>query len=357
MITYVNTVLVGKGKGLYTGNFETLAQVEDIPSEHINKFIVYDLTNDKIMGGAKDENDKPVARVRIGLITGKNVTVRKNEDGIVTTEFTPIIKWSNDIQKDNIKSITKTVYTEGIESDEEVEIDFSGMENVDFFGEGGKRIVVRLTFKDLPTRYRKWTESYEYVTKKGDDAEKIAAGIASKISSDYKRARVYAKVEAGENVDGKKTKVILKAMKYNDDDMVESISWANNVRFNVNMYFTDPQAPGFASKNKYTVVGATIKKTPGKWYTASAKLVRDREAQARGYMGILNQGECTFPVIRPDLNVDLNAKYDSYILEFENMYRAADDIFRKTKQTVEIYGINGSGDITGVEGCLTEFLA
>lgn len=349
MITYVNTVLVGKGKGLYTGDFETLAQVKDTPSEHANKFIVYDLTNDKIMGGAERENDKPVTRIRIGLITGKNVTVRKNNNGIVTTEFTPIIKWSNDIQKDNIKSVTKTVYSEDKESDEKVVIDFSGMENADFFAEGGKRIVVRLTFKDLPTRYRKWTESYEYVTKKGDDATKIAAGIASKISSDYKRARVYAKSNGAT--------VTLEAMKYNDDDMVESISWANNVRFNVNMYFTDPQAPGFASKNKYTVVGATITKTPGKWYTASAKLVRDREAQARGYMGILNQGECTFPVIRPDLNVDLNAKYDSYILEFENMYRAADDIFRKTKQTVEIYGINGSGDITGVEGQLNKFLA
>lgn len=351
MITYVNTVLVGKGQGLYTGNFEALAQIEDIPSEHVNKFIVYDLTNNKIMGSAdaESENNKPIVKVRIGLITGKNVTVRKNEDGIVVTGFTPIIKWSNDIQKDNVKSVTKTVYSEDKESDEKVVIDFSGIENVDFFAEGGKRIVVRLTFKDLPTRYRKWTESYEYVTKKGDDAQKIAAGIASKISSDYKRARIYAKVEGAV--------VTLKAMKYNDDDMVESISWANNVRFNVNMYFTDPQAPGFASKNKYTVVGATIKKTPGKWYTASAKLVRDREAQARGYMGILNQGECTFPVIRPDLNVDLNAKYDSYILEFENMYRAADDIFRKTKQTVEIYGINGSGDITGVEGQLNKFLA
>lgn len=351
MITYVNTVLVGKGQGLYTGNFEALAQIEDIPSEHVNKFIVYDLTNNKIMGSAdaESENNKPIAKVRIGLITGKNVTVRKNEDGVVVTGFTPIIKWSNDIQKDNVKSVTKTVYSEDKESDEKVVIDFSGMENVDFFAEGGKRIVVRLTFKDFPTRYRKWTESYEYVTKRGDNTQKIAAGIASKINSDYKRARVYAKVEGAV--------VTLKAMKYNDDDMVESISWANNVRFNVNMYFTDPQASGFASKNKYTIVGATIKKTPGKWYTASAKLVRDREAQARGYMGILNQGECTFPVIRPDLNVDLNAKYDSYILEFENMYRAADDIFRKTKQTVEIYGINGSGDITGVEGQLNKFLA
>lgn len=351
MITYVNTVLVGKGKGLYTGDFETLAQVKDTPSEHANKFIVYDLTNDKIMGNTdvESENDEPVTKVRIGLITGKNVTVRKNNDGIVTTEFTPIIKWSNDIQKDNIKSVTKTVYSEDKESDEKVVIDFSGIDNIDFFAEGGKRIVVRLTFKDLPTRYRKWTESYEYVTKKGDDATKIAAGIASKISSDYKRARVYAKSNGAT--------VTLEAMKYNDDDMVESISWTNNVRFNVNMYFTDPQAPGFASKNKYTVVGATITKTPGKWYTASAKLVRDREAQARGYMGILNQGECTFPVIRPDLNVDLNAKYDSYILEFENMYRAADDIFRKTKQTVEIYGINGSVDIAGVEDQLNKFLA
>lgn len=37
---------------------------------------------------------------------------------------------------------------------------------------------------------------------------------------------------------------------------------------------------------------------------------------------------------------NIDYKYNGITLEFENMYRAADDIFRKTKQTVEIYASN-----------------
>jgi hypothetical protein len=58
-----------------------------------------------------------------------------------------------------------------------------------------------------------------------------------------------------------------------------------------------------------------------------------------GYLGILNRGEGTWPIIKPAMETDLDAKYDAITLEFENMYRAADDIQRKTKQTLEIYGI------------------
>ena len=79
-------------------------------------------------------------------------------------------------------------------------------------------------------------------------------------------------------------------------------------------------------------------------YTASAKLVRDREAQAMGYEGILNRGEGTDPIIKPAMQTNLSKHYDAVTLEFENMYRAADDIFRKTKQTVEIYEENGHSE-------------
>ena len=56
-----------------------------------------------------------------------------------------------------------------------------------------------------------------------------------------------------------------------------------------------------------------------------------------GYDGILNRGEGTWPIIKPQMNTSLSNTYDCVTLEFENMYRTADDLFRKTKQTVEIY--------------------
>jgi hypothetical protein len=42
------------------------------------------------------------------------------------------------------------------------------------------------------------------------------------------------------------------------------------------------------------------------------------------------------------METSLSGTYDALILEHENMYRAADDIQRKTKQVLEVYGENVS---------------
>lgn len=47
-------------------------------------------------------------------------------------------------------------------------------------------------------------------------------------------------------------------------------------RFDANMYWMNPAAPGWASNNKYDL-GASFSKKEGTTYPASAKLVRDRE--------------------------------------------------------------------------------
>ena len=140
------------------------------------------------------------------------------------------------------------------------------------------------------------------------------------------------------------------ALPYDDDNAVETLNWAEKVRFNANIYFTDPAADGWESLNKHFPAGVTITKTPGYRYAADAKLVRDRESQALGYEGILNRGNGTWPIIKPALETDLDAEYNAITLEFENMYRAADDIFRKTKQCVEIYM---TADTTTLAGKLT----
>ena len=183
----------------------------------------------------------------------------------------------------------------------------------------------------MPHRFRKWTESYEYITKDGDTAATIATGIANMINKEWKRARVQASAASGV--------LTIVALPYDDDDAVDTLNVANKVRFNVNLYWTDPQADGWESKNKHFPAGVTIAKTPGEQYAASAKLVRDREAWAMGYQGILNRGEGTWPIIKPDMEVQLDKHYNALTLEFENMYRAADDIQRKTKQVLEVYAV------------------
>lgn len=309
MITYVNTVLVSNSSSA------TLAVSPDSITK--GQFIVYDVDNNVYTLSAS------TTRFKIGVGTGKT---SKDHNGVSHN----VIKWSNIINASDVKSLATLAYS-GDDTEDTVVIDFSGINSaiINKFAQGGKRVITRLTFKDLPNRYRKWTESYEYVTKIGDDAAKIAKGIADLINKQWKRARVTASANAGV--------LTLVAMPYDDDDAVDTLNWAEKVRFNANIYWTDPAAEGWESLNKHFPTGVTVTKTPGFRYAANAKLVRDREAQAMGYEGILNRGEGTWPIVKPAMETQLDAHYNAITLEFENMYRAADDIFRKTKQTVEIY--------------------
>lgn len=323
MITYVNTVLVGTGVNAFVSAAPVKATAINTPSADAGKYVIMNLDQDAANPYAIDANTQ---KIKVGIVTNKN-TMSVGKDG--NPVYYPIVKWSNIIKKDDIKSFHESTYFDS--SEDTVKIDLSGTDAALLaeFAKGGKRIVVRLTFKDLPTRYRKWTESYEYVTKIGDDATAIAKAIVKQINIQYKRARVSASADAGV--------ITLVALPYTDDDKVDTINWANRVRFSANIYWTDPTAPAFASKNKYVIQGAIISKVPGKWCQTDAKLVRDRESQAMGYEGILNRGNGTWPIIKPDMVTDLSKHYDGLTLEFENKYYTADDLVRKTKQTLEIY--------------------
>lgn len=321
MITYVNTVFVGNGKDAVL-TAEPTKLTSNVPSAQAGSYIMMDVDNGSYSVSADTK------RFKIGYVTKKNVVTIDPATKVV--KYSPIVKWSNIINKDAIKSYNKLTYA--ADTEDSIAIDFSAASMAELT-KGNRRVVVRLTFKDLPTRFRKWTESYEYVTEVGETTATLASNLAVLINKEYKRARVVASASGAV--------LTITAMPYDDDNAVDTINWAEKVRFSANVYYTDPTAPAFTSKNKYTIDGATITKTPGKYYAASAKLVRDRESQAMGYEGILNRGCCTWPIIKPDMQVDLSAHYDAITLEFENMYRAADDIFRKNKQSVEIYDVTG----------------
>lgn len=339
MITYVNTVLVSNNAGATTEvlsdpkslQFDTAAEVQ----AKKGLFVVESLDDAEV-----DSITANTDKIRIGMYTGSYTTTLLPNG---SKKYIANIKWSNAINKNDIKSVHVLNCPEAnkVDTEDTVTIDFAKMTEIakNTLALGGKIVVLRLTFKDLPTRFRNWTESYDYLTQVGDDAAKLASAFAHIINKAAKRARV----EAVAN----NTKLVLTAMKYDDDNSSETINWANKVRFNANMYWQDPAAPGFASSNKYILGEETegskfIAKEPGKQYAAAAKLVRDRESQALGYDGILNRGNGTWPIIKPAIETDINALYDGLTIEFENMYRAADDIFRKTKQTVEIYAPKGT---------------
>ena len=338
MISYVNTVFVSKTNNPSVIKASALKGASDTTlAENAGKFVF----------------DKKNGLFRIGFV--KDGVLRVH--GTKTETYANIVKWSNWIDKNYIKSATfmlADAYKKNtnLAKEDTITINFTGCDDNDpnEFAQGNRRIVVRLTFKDMPTRFRKWTESYEYVTKPGDKAEQIAKAFASIITDQYKRARVDAKAAAGV--------LTLTAMPYDDDNSVDTINVANKVRFNANVYYTNPQAAGFASDNKYFPTGLTINKKEGYNDPMSAKNVRDREAQAMGYEGILNRGCCTWPIIKPAMTTDLSKKYDGITIEFETKYRAADDIQRHTKQTVEIYvpasEIPAETDITALKAEFTK---
>lgn len=311
MITYVNTVLVGTGVG------ELVSDLSSVSASDAGKYVVVDNDGTVLTAATADEAEA----IKVGLVSDKTTVNHK------TGASMPVINWSNIIKKADLKSYSYSEYE--ADTEDVVTIDLTNASGFE-----GKRIVVRLTYKDLPTRFRKWSESYDFLCAANETKATLAAKIVAKINKEYKRARVTASV-----VDS--TKVVLTAMKYTDDDAVDTINVYDKVRFNANVWMTDPVADGFAKNNKYSVPGISIAKTPGKTFTASAKLVRDAEAQAMGYLGILNRGEGTWPIIKPGMNTQLNAHYDSLTIEFENMYRAADDIQRKTKQALQIFEHNG----------------
>ena len=344
MITYVNSVFVSN---VDSSNIVSISSVADFANVTKGKFALLDVDTNASITAA-------TVRFKIGMGTGNG------------------IKWSNIINVNDIKGWTASSYA--ADTEDTTYIDLSGATGLigsgKLLSKAGKRIIVRLTFKDMPHRYRKWTESYEYITKDGDTAASIATGIAKMINKESKRARVIASVgemnststsadatigskyfHADSNWDNvsasaNNNTIKLVAMTYDDDNSVDSINWYAKVRFNANMYYTDPSAEGWESLNKNFITGAKIDKVPGKTYEASAKLVRDREAQAMGYQGILNRGEGTWPIIKPAMETVLTNHYNVVTIEFENMYRTADDLFRKTKQTVEIYTTAATSGIT-----------
>lgn len=334
MITYVNKVFVcNEETTAVIEGTKTLKSASDSTlNDNKNKFVI-------------EDNEQNSDEFRIGMVTGV-IKVHGAKDA--DSKYANVVKWSNWINKNFIKSAKYMKAADHATKEDKVTIDFTkcftktvneAPVEIDpnEFAQGNRRIVVRLTFKDMPTRFRKWTESYEYVTKPGDKAKKIADAFAAMINDQYKRARVDAVAADGV--------LTLTAMPYDDDNSVDTINVANKVRFNANVYYTNPQAAGFASKNKYFPTGLSITKVEGVDNPVSGKHVRDHEAQAMGYEGILNRGCCTWPIVKPAMTADITKDYNCITIEFENKYRAADDIQRHTKQLVEIYTVAAPGDL------------
>lgn len=340
MITYVNTVLVSNKGG------DTLATKEELAGKQ-NKGDLKELVGKLVFmncdAAAQDGSniediyavDENCDKFKIGVVTSDSF---QKADKMGNVTYIPVVKWSNIINAADIKSITKLDYKE--DTEDTISIDFSTIpaETLDILSAGGCPVVLRLTFKDMPMRYRKWTESYSYVTMPGDGIQNIMQGLVKDIVRASKRQRVYAKING--------TNLVLEAMKYDDDEQAVTENVYAKVRFDANAYWMNPQAPGWAANNKYDL-GVKFVKKEGVTYPASAKLVRDRERSAFDYQGVLHR--CCWYDPQPNMVTNIDNHYGGITIEFENQYRTADDLWRRTKQTVEIYASNNGTEIGAAE--------
>ena len=340
MITYVNTVLVSNKGGDTLATKEELAgkQKKGDLKELVGK-LVFMNCDAAAQDGSNIEDiyavDENCDRFKIGVVTSDSF---QKADKMGNVTYIPVVKWSNIINAADIKSITKLDYKE--DTEDTISIDFSTIpaETLDILSAGGCPVVLRLTFKDMPMRYRKWTESYSYVTMPGDGIQNIMQGLVKDIVRASKRQRVYAKIDG--------TKLVLEAMKYDDDEQAVTENVYAKVRFDANAYWMNPQAPGWAANNKYDL-GVKFVKQEGVTYPASAKLVRDRERSAFDYQGVLHR--CCWYDPQPNMVTNIDNHYGGITIEFENQYHTADDLWRRTKQTVEIYASNNGAEIGAAE--------
>lgn len=320
MLQYVNTVLVG---GAQSATAKTMANAV------AGDILMFDATGAVIDTPAKAA---AASEVKFGLITGKVQSYVK-ADG--TTASIKVATYSNLIDRKSIRGYVPFTYSAAKE-------DKIVITMTDFVPVIGNRYVLRLIYKDLYEHPGQFTHTYEVIANTAVLKDLIDK-LALQINKDTRR-RVLATAAA--------TTITLDALAKDDNEGKESINIYTQVNVQAVMYYTNPNATGFASKNKYPLAGVTIVKTVGTSGKGNPKLIRDREQAALSYRGIMNR--TWFPVIKPELNVDLSKAYDGFVIEFEPEHRTAEDGFRKTKQSVELYAQNSLALASTMIGKLTK---
>lgn len=330
MINHVNTVLVSSDKSL-----ELLASADTLKTGLDTAAAVKALKGQLVTLNV-DNNTldiKTAKRFKLGMLDG---TYYKNKKG----KFVPNVHWSNIIQSSAVMSIADDKWATDKTSQEKVVITFTGVMAKAPFSEGNVSMTLRIQYKDMPTRYRQWSESYNLLLDGSiENDTDLAQAFADMINKEEKRQRVYA--SASEGV------LTLEGMEY-DDPKIYDQGYDNMVRFNAVVYYANPQADGITFHNKYQVPFDTeIVKTEGKRYAADAAIVRTREIEAWDYSGVLHR--CCWYDPTPEVHTDLSKNYDYLVIEFENEYHAADDIRRHTKEAVEIYAENGNATLATIK--------
>lgn len=318
MLQYVNTVLVGKDQptSLASASITNVNPGDIVMSDEFGKFITTSADAAK------------ASIVKIGLVTGETLDYT---DPLGVAKSIKKIQWSNEINKQTIRTFNEFSYSPLVE--DVINIDFGTFQPV-----LGRRYVLRIVYRDLYEHPGQFTHSYEVI------ANSNIATTAQLMEAFRARINAHAGKRVIATIAGSILTLTAKPKTGMLTEGKEAITLFSRVQMEAFMWYTDPSGVGFSSRNKYILDGVTITTIPGTNGKGNPMIIRDREQAALAYKGITFRTH--WPVIKPELNVQLDKKYDGFVLEFENQHRTAEDDFRQTKQSVEMYVTNGAAIAT-----------
>ena len=316
MLQKVNTVFVGKQSYVVAAvpgdaNALTVGDVVMINPASGNVLTVAQLTT-------------AVPSIQLGLV--KSVGTLNKDAEIVKSQIIDRTKITNITENGTCAYVAKTEASSVL--------DFVGVVPV-----AGYRYVVRCIYKDLYEHPGQYTQSYEVIAVTGETDITLATKFHTRIN-----AHAGSRVTSADNAAGAITltakEVVLNGFATQGK---EAITPYSQVMLNVVAYYTVPSTP---FNNEYSSIPSlTITTTASKPGRGNKYIVRDREQDALAYKGITYRTE--WPVIKPELNVDLSKNYDTLVLEFDKNYQSPDNQYVKsTSFASEVYidTAGGAGD-------------
>lgn len=317
MLKHVNTVLVGKAQ-------TATSVASSLAANSQGQIIMINAETGKYIASKADA--AAATHIKLGLVMNA-----ANND----------VKYSNVIGRDEIKHVSTIADSAATAPVENVwDITFNSVVE-------GNRYVIRIVYEDMYEEPGQFTHTYDYIAKNGDTASTLASKFEALIKK-HTGARCTAVASAA--------KLTLTAKVKDDNEGKNSINQYSQVVMRPFVYMNDYQATGFAKGQKVEADVTIAETTPANPGTGNAKIVRDREKEALAYRGITNLTH--FPVIMPELNVDLSKTYASVVIESERKYQSPDNQYMKaTHVATEVYVEKGSLDASGIYGLIKAFVS
>lgn len=240
------------------------------------------------------------------------------------------IKWSSPIEGKGVKNF-KGLEADSMSTEKKVTIDIDSASS--FAPTDGEEYVIRLVFSSVSEHPGQFVQDYR-VTADGTGTGDLTDDFV-KVINNYEPSLVTAS-----NV--------------SDDLVIEANDVSADGADAIDEY-RQVQFYAFLSSDNFEDVEVTVNNNPHPGH-GNPKLVRDKEKHAQGYEGITSRFK--FPVVKPDLSVDMDKWYDAIVIEHDNSYVAADnDYIKESSLTTEVYIPINAGQTTEVLAALNPWMA